>query len=65
MSANSYKGYYKINLTLGKKKKLVSTGFRLEFASVSKNSKQMLLHVTNLSDVGKTTHVLLFFFHPA
>lgn len=64
MSANSYKGCYKTNLTLHKKKKLVRTGFRLEFTSMGKNSKQMLLHVTNLSDLGKTTHVLLFF-HPA
>lgn len=65
MSANSYKGCYKINLTLGKKKKLVSTGFRLEFTSAGKNSKQTLQHMTNLSDLGKTTQVLLFFFHPA
>lgn len=64
MSANSYKESYKTNLTQAKKK-LASTGFRLEFTSAGKNSKQMLLHMTNLSDLGKTTHVLLFFFHPA
>lgn len=65
MSANSYKECYKIKLTLTRKKKLVSASFRLEFTSAGKNSKQVLLHMTNVSDLGKTTHVLLFFLHPA
>lgn len=55
----------KSQLTLSRKKKLVSARFRLEFTSAGKNSKQVLLHMTNLSDLGKSAHVLLFSLHPA
>lgn len=67
MSANSYKQCYKINLTLGRKKKESGSQywFQTGVHKYDKNPKQMLLHVTNFSDLGKTTCMLLFLFHPA
>lgn len=66
MSANSYKVCYKINLTLGKKEESGSQyWFQTGVHKYNKNPKQMLLHMTNFSDLGKTTHVLLFLFHSA